>query len=45
MGGPYEGHELSYAALHDTEYLRAVLKISDLEKKTKTLIKQALTRT
>ena len=22
MGGPYKGHQLSYVALYDTEYLR-----------------------
>ena len=44
MGGPYEGHELSYVALYDTESLTGVLKISRLDKKTKKLIKQALTK-
>ena len=29
MGEPYEGHELSYVALYDTECLRGVLKMSD----------------
>ena len=43
--GPHEGHELSYAALYDTEYLNRVLKMSDLGKKTKDLIKQAPTKT
>ena len=33
MGGPYEGYELSYVALYDTEYLRGVLKMSGLDKK------------
>ena len=45
MSGPYEGYELSYVAPYDTKYLRKVLKISGLEKKTKDLIKQALART
>ena len=45
MRGPYEGHELSYVALYDTEYLRGVLKMSGLEKKTKDLIKQAVAKT
>ena len=46
MGGPYEGHELSYVALYDTKYLRGLLKMSGLDKKkTKDLIKQALTKT
>ena len=34
MRGPYEGYELSRAALYDTEYLRGVLK-SGLDKKKK----------
>ena len=35
IGGPYEGsYELSYGALYDTEYLRGVLKMSGLDKKT-----------
>ena len=42
VAGPYEGYELSYVALCDTKYLKRVLKMSDLEKKTKDLIKQAL---
>ena len=42
MAGPYKGYELSYVALCDTKYLKRVLKMSDLEKKTKDLIKQAL---
>ena len=45
MSGPYEGYKLSYVAPYDTKYLRKVLKISGLEKKTKDLIKQALART
>ena len=43
--GPHEGHELSYFALYDTEYLKRVLKMSGLDKKTKDLKKQALTNT
>ena len=42
MAGPYEGYELSYVALCDTKYLKRVLKMSGLEKKTKDLIKQVL---
>ena len=38
MGGPYEGNELSYVALYDTKYLKKVLKMSGLDKKTKDLI-------
>ena len=45
MGGPYEGYELSYVPLGDTKYLKKVLKMSGLDKKTKDLIKQALTKT
>ena len=45
MAGPYEGYELSYVALCDTKYLRRVLKMSGLEKKTRDLKKQALTKT
>ena len=41
MAGPYKGYELSYVALCDTKYLKRVLKMSGLEKKTKGLIKQA----
>ena len=44
LRGPHEGHEL-YVALYDTEYLKRVLKMSGLDKKTKDLIKQALTKT
>ena len=44
MGGPYEGYELSYIALCDTKYLKRVLKMSGLEKKTEDLIKQALAK-
>ena len=42
--GPYEGYKLSYVALCDTKYLKRVLKMSGLEKKTKNLIKQALAK-
>ena len=45
MEGPYKGYELSYVALCDTKYLKRVLKMSDLEKKTKDLIKQAIAKT
>ena len=45
MAGPYEGCKLSYVALCDTKYLKKVLKMSGLEKKTKDLIKQALAKT
>ena len=45
MAGPYEGYEFSYVALCDTKYLKRVLKMSGLEKKTKGLIKQALIKT
>ena len=45
MGGPYEDYELLYVALCDTKYLKRVLKMSRLEKKTKGLIKQALAKT
>ena len=45
MAGPYKGYELSYVALCDTKYLKRVLKMSGLEKKTKDLIKQALPKT
>ena len=45
MAEPYEGYELSYVALCDTKYLRRVLKMSGLEKKTRDLKKQALTKT
>ena len=38
MVGPYEGYEVSYAALCDTKYLKRMLKMSGLEKKTKDLI-------
>ena len=44
MGGPYEGHELLYVALYDTDYRRGVLKMSGLGKKTKDQIKQALAK-
>ena len=43
--GPYKGYELSYVALCDIKCLKRVLKMSDLEKKTKNLIKQALAQT
>ena len=45
MAGPCKGDELSYVVLCDTKYPRRVLKMSDLEKKTKELIKQALAKT
>ena len=45
MVGPNKGFELSYVALCDFKYLKRVLKISDLEKKTKDLIKQVLAKT
>ena len=38
MVGPYEGYEVSYVALCDTKYLKRMLKMSGLEKKTKDLI-------
>ena len=44
MTGPYKGYELSYVTLCDTKYLKKVLKMSGLEKKTKNLIKQALAK-
>ena len=44
MVGPYKGYDLSYVALYDTKYLKRVLKMSGLEKKTKDLIKQALAK-
>ena len=45
MAGPYKGYDLSYVALYDTKYLKRMLKMSDLEKKTKNLTKQALAKT
>ena len=45
MARPYKGYELSYVVLCDTKYLKRVFKMSDLEKKTKDLIKQALAKT
>ena len=45
MVGPYKGYELSYVALCETKYLKRVLKMSGLEKKTIDLIKEALTKT
>ena len=39
MAVPYEGYDLSYVALCDTKYLKKMLKISGLKKKTKNLIK------
>ena len=45
MSRPYEGYELSHVAPYDTKYLKKVLKMSGLEKKTKNLIKQVLART
>ena len=44
MVGPYKDYELSYVALFDTKYLKRVLKMLDLQKKTKDLIKQALVK-
>ena len=43
--GPYKGYESSYVELCDTKYLKRVLKMPGLEKKTKALIKQALAKT
>ena len=37
--GPHEDHELLYVALYDTKNLKRVLKMSDLDKKAKDLIK------
>ena len=45
IAGPYKGCELSYVTLCNTKYLKRVLKILDLEKKTKDFIKQVLART
>ena len=42
--GPYKGDESSYVELCDTKYLKRVLKMPGLEKKTKGLIKQALAK-
>ena len=39
MVGPYKGYLLSYVALCHTKYLKRLLKMSDLEKKAKDLIK------
>ena len=44
MVGPYKDYELSYVTLCDTKYLKRVLKMLDLQKKTKDLIKQALVK-
>ena len=44
MGGPNEGHEKSYVALYDAEYLRGLLKMSGLGMRTKDLIKKALAK-
>ena len=44
MRGPYKGQELSNVALCNTEYLKKALKRSRLDKKTKSYIKQALTK-
>ena len=38
IAGPYKGYELSYVALSDMKYLKRVLKMAGLEKKTKDLI-------
>ena len=45
MAGPYEGYDLLYVPLYDTKYLKRMLKILGLEKKTKNLIKKALAKT
>ena len=45
MAIQYKGYELSYVALCDTKYLKWVLKMSGLEKKTKDRINQALANT
>ena len=45
MARPYKGYELPYVALCDTKYLKWLLKMSDLKKKTKDLIKQSLAKT
>ena len=45
MAGPYKGYELSYVASCDIKYLKWALKMSDLEKKRKDLIKQTLAKT
>ena len=45
MAGHYKGYELSSVSLCDTKYLKTVLKMSSLEKKTRDLIKQALAKT
>ena len=45
MAGPYKSYDLSYVALYDTKYLKRMLKMSDLEKKMKDLIKQAMAKT
>ena len=42
MRGPYKGQELSNVVLCDTEYVKKALKRSELDNKTKSLIKQAL---
>ena len=45
MAGPYKGYDLSYVGLYDTKYVKRMLKMSGLEKKTKNLIKKALKKT
>ena len=40
MRGLYKGQESSNVALYNTKYLRTVLKMSGLDKKTKDLIKK-----
>ena len=45
MAGSYKGYDLSYVALYDMKNLKRMLKMSDMEKKTKDLIKQALAKT
>ena len=44
MAGPYKGYDLSHVALCDTKYLKRMLKISGLEKKTMNFVKQALAK-
>ena len=45
VGGPFEGHELSYIALCDSKYLKKVLKMSCQDMETKDLIKKTLAKT
>ena len=44
MAGPYKGYDLLYVPLYDTKYLKRMLKISGLEKKTKNLIKKSTSK-